>query len=79
MPQEGESTASREGMLQLCGLWKNVSQGSGKTFYSGQLGSARILIFENGFKKAGSNEPDAIVYIAKSIKRKDTNAAANQG
>ncbi len=47
--------------VKLTGLWKNESK-AGKTYLAGSLGSARIMIFPNGYKEK-NNDPDYIMYL----------------
>jgi len=49
-------------MVRITGLWENDSN-NGK-YLSGSLGTSRILIFKNKFKKEGDNQPDFNVYFA---------------
>lgn len=51
-------------------MWLNEGKEENK-FFSGNLGSVRILIFKNTFKKEGSNEPDYQMYFDEQAK-KDT-------
>lgn len=50
-------------MVRLGGLWKNETK-DGKSYLSGTFGGARVLIFPNGYKKDGSNDPDFILNLA---------------
>ena len=47
--------------VKLTGLWKN--QKDGKTFLSGSLGTARVLVFPNEYKK-GDADPDFNLVLA---------------
>ena len=49
------------GMVKLTGLWKNTKDG--KTYLSGSLGTARVLVFPNEFKKE-STDPDFNLVLA---------------
>ncbi len=61
-------------LMQVCGLWKNVSA-NGDSYLQGKLGpNVRILIFKNKFKTA-SNQPDFQIYFA-PVERQ---AGAGQG
>jgi len=42
--------------VKLTGLWKNTGK-DGKTYLSGSLGGARVLVFPNEFKR-GEKDPD---------------------
>ena len=55
-------------MIQLCGLWLNTSK-EGKSYFSGNIGNARIVIFKNTFKEEGSKEPDYKLYIDEGKKK----------
>ena len=54
-------------MIEISGLWKNESK-DGKTVYLvGYMGKAKILVFKNTYKKAGT-EPDYIMYVDKKTR-----------
>ena len=48
--------------VKVAGLWRNKAR-DGRSYLSGNLGDARILIFPNGYKK-GEKEPDYHMYLA---------------
>ena len=50
-------------MIKITGLWVNKDK-NGDTYYSGSLGNAKIFIFKNKYKKEGSKEPVANLFIA---------------
>ena len=50
-------------MITLGGLWKHKTRG-GKEYLSGNFGTARIMVFANERKQAGSNAPDYSICIA---------------
>jgi len=52
---------------RLSGLWKNKGK-DGKTYLSGSLGSARLLVMPNDYKKA-ERDPDYIVYVVPAEKK----------
>lgn len=52
---------------KLTGLWKNRDK-NGKTYLSGNLGLARLLVLPNDFKK-GDKDPDYTVLLVPSEKR----------
>lgn len=54
-------------MLQLCGLWLNVSK-DGKKSISGNLGGVRVILLKNKFK-AKDDQPDYHLYIAERQKK----------
>lgn len=58
--------------VRLGGLWKNKTS-DGKIFLAGNLGQGRLLIFQNGFKKADSDnsEPDYIMYVVPQKPREE--------
>ena len=49
------------GMVKLTGLWKNTKDG--KTYLSGSLGTARVLVFPNDHKKT-EKDPDFNLVLA---------------
>ena len=51
-------------------MWLSKSD-KGVSFFSGTMGSMRVIIFKNTFKKEGSNEPDYEMYFEEQ-KKKDT-------
>lgn len=50
-------------LVKLTGLWLNTAR-DGKTYFSGTLGSARVMIFVNSYKVEGDNAPDYIMYVS---------------
>ena len=56
--------------IKLSGLWLNHTQ-SGDNYFSGTLGSAKLLIFKNTFKEEGSNQPDYNLYLAPVEKKEE--------
>lgn len=48
-------------LVRLGGLWTQTK--GTDVYFAGYLGQARMLVFKNGFKIAGSNEPDYIMYV----------------
>jgi hypothetical protein len=65
---------NNSGMVKLTGLWLGKTK-AGKSYMSGTLGNAKVMIFKNEFKKEGDNQPDYNVYIAP----KADEAARGQG
>lgn len=55
-------------MIKITGLWVNKDKND-KTYYSGYFGNAKVLIFKNTYKKEGTKEPDANLYIAEKQKQ----------
>lgn len=47
----------RHPLTQICGVWENVSKRTGKTYFVGRLGDAKILVLENNDREEGSNQP----------------------
>lgn len=61
-------------MLNITGLWENTSK-AGETYYSGNLGNVKILVYKNNKKEPGSKQPDWNLCIAEKEKKADnTNA-----
>jgi len=59
-----------QGMIKLCGLWKNQAK-DGKVYYSGGLSySTNLLLFPNKYKEKGDKNPELILYISKKEKKK---------
>jgi len=52
---------------RLTGLWKNKTR-DGKTYLSGKVGLARLLVLPNDFKKA-DKDPDYYAYVVPSEKK----------
>jgi len=50
-------------------MWSNQSA-AGIEYLSGNLGSGRLLLFRNGFKKT-ERDPDWILYLAPRSKKED--------
>ncbi len=48
--------------LKLTGLWKSKTK-DGKTYLSGTLGSIKVLVFTNEYKKKDS-DPDYTLFFA---------------
>ena len=59
--------------IKLSGLWLNQTQ-NGDNYFSGSLGSAKLLIFKNTFKEEGSNQPDYNLYLAPIEKKEEVEA-----
>lgn len=53
--------------VPLCGLWENTSK-DGAVYFSGSLGSAKILVFKNN-RKTQQNHPSFNVYIVPNEKK----------
>ena len=63
-------------LVPIGGLWTNADRG-GKTYLSGYLGDARLLVFKNKFKKTGEKQPDYRMYVTRKAKPDQTNAPAD--
>jgi len=50
--------------MSKTGLWKAVDK-NGHKYYRATLKGKKIFIFENKFKKRGTNQPDAFLYESK--------------
>ena len=57
-------------MIPLTGLWKNTTK-DGKTYMSGNLGGAKVMIFANSYKTEDKH-PDYQLYIAENKKKEET-------
>jgi hypothetical protein len=65
------------GLIRVAPLWNHTGK-DGREFLSGPWGSARILIFTNGFRTR-SSEPSHVAYWApRDPARKPSTAASNQ-
>lgn len=68
------SDTKNNGMMQVCGLWKNKDK-EGRTFLSGNLNaSVGILIFLNGFK-SDEKQPDYRMYYVQREQDKKPDAS----
>ena len=61
--------------IQLTGLWKSTSK-AGDNYLSGNLGSGRIMILTNKFKKT-EKHPDYIMYLMPPRKKEDEQPKAD--
>lgn len=55
-------------MIKASGLWLNEDS-KGQKYFSGSLGSIRVVILKNTFKEEGSNEPDYNMYFDEQKKK----------
>ncbi len=62
-------------MIKLAALWKKESK-EGRTYYQGQLGEARLLLFINADKKS-EKAPDLNLFIVAQKKSKTKNLNEN--
>lgn len=67
---------SKNNMVQLTGIWLQTG-GDGEKYFSGKLGSAKVLIFKNTYKQKDSH-PDYIMYAA-SPKKKESQGSNESG
>ena len=70
-----EERDERGELVPIGGLWANEDR-EGKTFLSGYLGDARVLVFKNKFKKPGEKQPDYRMYVTRKPKPDQTDALA---
>ena len=57
-------------MINVTGLWLNKDK-NGRTYMSGTMGGARVLIFKNEKKQEGSKQPDYnLVFAENKLKEK---------
>lgn len=57
-------------LIEVTGLWSNKAK-DGSIYYSGYLGSLRLLAFPNRNKEPGSNQPDFRLCVGENKKRKE--------
>lgn len=55
-------------MIEIGALWVNTTP-DGRSYMSGKLGQARLLMFANDRKTEGSKQPDYRLYVAPALKR----------
>ena len=55
-------------MIKITGLWKGKDK-NGKTYFSGTMGGAKVLIFANNYKEEDKH-PDYIMYFAQKEDKK---------
>lgn len=66
-----------EPKIELFGLWRNTTK-DGRVWYSGMLGKARVVVFENQYKKPGEKSPDLRVYLTEAAKTEQRPSAPSQ-
>ena len=49
--------------VKLTGLWRNTTA-KGDMYLSGNVGLSKMLVFKNGYKEEGTNDPDYYVFLA---------------
>ena len=62
-----DEQAERGELVPIGRLWTHEDR-DGKTFLSGYLGDARLLVFKNKFKKQGEKQPDYRMYVTRKPK-----------
>lgn len=60
-------------LIKLCGLFENTSAKTGKPYYVGYLGAAKLLLLRDD--KAAEGQPQWTLFIAERPERKATSAA----
>jgi hypothetical protein len=65
-----EENSDASNLVPITGLWLNETK-SGKTYFSGYFGNAKVLIFKNTKKEKGSKQPDYNMCITKKKKKED--------
>ena len=71
-PEERQSTT-----IPLTGLWKNESK-NGRVYYSGSIGLAKVLLFENTQREEGANQPHFNLVLGTKAKAKEENPNPGQ-
>lgn len=56
--------------IRIGGLWKNDGQ-SGVSYLSGGFGQAKLLVFQNNYKR-GEKDPDYVMYLAPKQQREQS-------
>ena len=56
--------------VKMTGLWRNTTA-KGDMYLSGNVGLAKMLIFPNGYKEEGSNDPDYYMFLAPKKQREE--------
>jgi hypothetical protein len=63
-------------LVQLTGLWINKSQKDGSIYFTGYMGSARVRVFKNKYKK-NENHPDYVLYVTPPKPEKESDDTPN--
>lgn len=63
-------------MIQLAAFWKKESK-NGRTYYQGQLGDGRLLLFKNEHRD-NEKHPDLILYIVPINQKRDRRQGAEE-
>lgn len=58
-------------MIKATGIWINKDK-NGNEYFSGSMGSIRVVIMPNTFKTAGSKENDFNLYFEENKRKEDT-------
>jgi hypothetical protein len=65
-------------LIKVCGLYRNVSQKTGKEYFSGNLSFfAKVLILENNERKA-DNEPTHYLFVTEREQRQADTAVPSE-
>ena len=72
-----ESTMPEGKMIKITGLWKNEDR-NGNTYFSGYLGSAKVLIFKNKYKET-DKQPDYNMFVAPKKEESGGNGGGGKG
>jgi uncharacterized protein (DUF736 family) len=72
-----DEAKERSELVTIGALWTNKDR-EGRTYYSGKLGDARLLVFENKFKEKGDKTPDYRVYVANRPKAEKGDSPAER-
>jgi hypothetical protein len=67
----------KDPMVRLGGLWRAETRG-GQQMLRGRLGAAKILVFENSYKR-DENDPDMVMYLAAGKPREDSDGSSGGG
>lgn len=59
----------KDPMVRLGGLWRATTR-DGQEMLRGRLGAAKILVFENSYKR-DENDPDMVMYLTAGKPRDD--------
>lgn len=68
-----ETTEKRKtDLVKISGIWVNKDKNN-RTYLTGQLGGARIVILKNDFREDGTNQPNYNLFIAPFQKKTEGN------
>lgn len=60
-------------LIPLCGLYENTSQKTGRRYFTGYLGKAKLVMFEA--KDAKDGEPQWTLFVGARPERRDSGAS----